>query len=371
MVEPGDMQTVAAFTDTYLPTVNGVTYTVRTWRDCWERHNGLMGVVYPDDDGYESGVREFPVSSVPFPFYPGFRFGLPDVPAGVRGLEPDLVHAHTPFSLGLAARRFALDRDLPLVVSYHTPAEEYAEYVSDAFAGAIRRVADRYERWFFEQADAVIVPSATAADRVATDGTPTHVVSNGVDIERFEPADEAAVAAFRERHDLPEGPLVGYTGRHGYEKRLEDLLAATASLDVGVVLGGDGPARPELQRRAAARDDVRFLGFLDRTELPTFYSALDAFAFPSPVETQGLVALEATACGTPVAAVDSGALSESVVDGETGYHFQPGDVDGFRAAVRRVLEERATLSARCLESRPELSVERSMERLSSVYDGLC
>ena len=157
MVEPGDMQTVAAFTDTYLPTVNGVTYTVRTWRDCWERRDGLMGVVYPDDDGYEPGVREFPVSSVPFPFYPGFRFGLPDVPAGVRGLEPDLVHAHTPFSLGLAARRFALDRDLPLVVSYHPPAREYAGYISDAFAGVISRVADRYERWFFEQADAVIV----------------------------------------------------------------------------------------------------------------------------------------------------------------------------------------------------------------------
>jgi len=370
VVEPGDMQTVAAFTDTYLPTVNGVTYTVRTWRDCWERHNGLMGVVYPDDDGYEPGVREFPVSSVPFPFYPGFRFGLPDVPAGVRGLEPDLVHAHTPFSLGLAARRFALDRDLPLVVSYHTPAEEYAEYISDAFAGAIRRVADRYERWFFGQADAVIVPSATAADRVAAGGTPTHVVSNGVDTGRFEPADEKAVAAFRARHDLPEGPLVGYTGRHGYEKRLEDLLATTADLDVTVVFGGDGPARPELRRRAAARDEVRFLGFLEREELSTFYSALDVFAFPSPVETQGLVALEAVACGTPVVAVDGGALSESVVDGETGYHFAPGDVDGFRGAIRRVLDERAALSARCRRRRPELDVERSIEQLSAVYDGL-
>ena len=363
------MQTVAAFTDTYLPTINGVTYTLRTWRDHWERRGGRMGVVYPGGDGYDPESREYPVSSVGFPFYPGFRFGLPGVPDAARELRPDVVHAHTPFTLGLAARRLAVDRDLPLVVSYHTPAGEYADYISDAFAGVVRHAADRYEQWFFGQADAVVVPSETAADRV--DGrTPTHVVSNGVDTERFAPADDAAIAAFRDRHDLPDGPLVGYTGRHGYEKRLGDLLAATAGLDVGVVLAGDGPARAELRRRAAARDDVRFLGFLDREALSTFYSALDAFAFPSPIETQGLVALEAVACGTPVVAVDGGALSESVVDGETGYHFPPGDVDGFRAAIRRVLDETAALSARCRRRRPELDVERSIERLSAVYDGL-
>ena len=363
------MQTVAAFTDTYLPTINGVTYTLRTWRDRWERRGGRMGVVYPGGDGYDSGTREYPVSSVGFPFYPGFRFGLPGVPDAARELRPDVVHAHTPFTLGLAARRLAVDRDLPLVVSYHTPAGAYADYISDAFAGVVRHAADRYERWFFGQADAVVVPSETAADRVEG-RTPTHVVSNGVDTERFAPADDAAIAAFRDRHDLPNGPLVGYTGRHGYEKRLGDLLAATAGLDVGVVLGGDGPARAELRRRAAARDDVRFLGFLDREALPTFYSALDAFAFPSPIETQGLVALEAVACGTPVVAVDGGALSESVVDGETGYHFAPGDIDGFREAIRRVLDEQAALSARCRGRRPELDVERSIERLSAVYDGL-
>jgi glycosyltransferase involved in cell wall biosynthesis len=361
------MQTVAAFTDTYLPTVNGVTYTVRTWRDAWRARGGRMPVVYPDDDGYEATGDEFPVPSVPFPFYRGFRFGWPRVPATVAGADPDVVHAHTPFTLGLAARRLAADREVPLVASYHTPAREYAAYISDAFVGAIRRAADRYERWFFEQADAVVVPSVTAAGQVRTAGTPVRVVSNGVDTERFRPVGETAVAAFRRRHDLPEGPLVGYTGRHGHEKCLDDLLSATVGVDAGVVLGGDGPAREELQRRAAARDDVVFLGFLDREELPAFYSALDVFAFPSPVETQGLVALEAVACGTPVVGVDSGALTETIVDGETGYHFQPGNVDRFRAAIRRALAESERLSERCLDHREGLGVDHSIEQLLDVY----
>jgi glycosyltransferase involved in cell wall biosynthesis len=362
------MKTVAVFTDTYLPTVNGVTYTVNTWRDHWHDRGGRMPVVYPNDDDYQPANGEYPVPSLPFPFYEGFRFGIPSIPDELA--DPDIVHAHTPFALGLAGRRLAGKRDVPLVVSYHTPAHEYADYISDAFAGLIRRAADRYEGWFFSRADAVVVPSETAAEAVDTGGTPTHVISNGVDTGRFRPVDGATLADFRERHDLPSGPLVGYTGRHGYEKRLEDLLAATEDLDVGVVLGGDGPAREDLEAQAGDRDDVSFLGFLDREDLPTFYSLLDAFAFPSPVETQGLVALEAIACGTPVVAADSGALSETVDDGVTGYHFPAGDADRFGTAIEKTLAGRDTLSERCKDRREDLSVQRSIDRLAEVYDGL-
>ncbi|MCY4730114.1 glycosyltransferase [Natronomonas gomsonensis] len=362
------MQTVAVFTDTYLPTVNGVTYTIETWRDYWCARGGRMPVVYPGSDGYRPAPDEHPVSSLPFPFYPGFRLGRPRIPSAISEADPDVVHTHTPFALGLAGRRLATRADLPLVASYHTPASEYAEYISDHLSGPLRRIAERYERWFFRQADAVVVPSRAAAAQVPDGGTPVHVVSNGVDTDLFQPSSEAAVAAFRDRHDIPEGPLVGYTGRHGHEKRLEELLTATRGIEATLVVGGDGPARSELERAAAARDDVVFLGFLDRSELPTFYTALDAFGFPSPVETQGLVALEAIACGTPVVAADGAALSETVVDGETGYHFEPGNVDGLTAAIRRALADRQRLSERCLSRRDALSVERSIDALENVYD---
>ena len=62
------MRTVAAFTDTYLPTVNGVSYTVRTWRRRWRRQGGRMAVGYPEDGDYRPKTGEHPVSSVPFPF---------------------------------------------------------------------------------------------------------------------------------------------------------------------------------------------------------------------------------------------------------------------------------------------------------------
>jgi len=360
---------VAAFTDTYLPTVNGVSYTVRTWRDRWVDSGGRMDVVYPGSDDYDPDPGEHPVGSLPFPMYEGFRLGLPTVPDAVAGV--DLVHAHTPFAVGLGGVRFARRADLPLVTSYHTPTAEYAEYLSSRprVEHRIQRLAERYERWFLSRSDAIVCPSEdtkTRIDRNVTVDTPAVVIPNGVDTDFFAPAD---ADAFRARYDLPDGPLIGYTGRHGHEKNLPELLHAADGVDATVVVGGDGPAREGLEALAADLGlDARFLGFLPREDLPGFYSALDAFVFPSPVETQGLVALEANACGTPVVAVDAGALSATIEDGVTGYHYAHGDIDGCRDTIRRVLDERASLSASCLDRRGAVSVGHAVEELAALYD---
>jgi glycosyltransferase involved in cell wall biosynthesis len=364
------MDAVAAFTDTYLPTVNGVTYTVKTWRDTWRSRGGRMDVVYPGSEDYDPDDGEYPVRSLPFPFYEGFRLGMPRVPDAVENV--DVVHAHTPFALGLSGLRLARRESLPLVASYHTPTSEYAAYLTSvgSFESRLEGLSERYERWFFDHADTVVTPSRITRryllDSVGVDAEVT-VISNGVDVERFAPVD---TDEFRRKYDL-SGPLVGYTGRHGFEKCLGDVVDAVAEADIDatLVFGGDGPAREGLERRAANRGvDARFLGFLPREELPAFYSALDAFLFPSPVETQGLVALEANACGTPVVGVDSGALADTVEDGVTGYHFDPGDIDGFAATIRRTLAERGRLRENCLARRDAISVDHAVDELAAVYD---
>jgi glycosyltransferase involved in cell wall biosynthesis len=362
-----ELPRVAAFTDTYLPTVNGVTYTVKTWRERRAGRGSHMDVVYPRSD-HVASAGEHPVSSLPFPFYDGFRVGVPQIPEAVS--QADVVHAHTPFSLGVGGYRLSRRLDVPLVASYHTPISEYASYISfnGAVEKAVRCSASRYERWFLDRADLIVAPSERTAEHVRENvgvATPVEVVANGVDVEFFSPVE---TDSFRERYDLPEGPLVGYTGRHGYEKCLDDVVDAVDGLDVTLVFGGDGPAREDLERKAAAVGvDARFLGFLDREELPQFYSALDVFAFPSPVETEGLVAMEANACGTPVVGVDSGALSDTIVDGKTGFTYPEGDIDAFRGDIERALAEYDDLRETCLDHRETVSVEHSVDRLADVY----
>jgi glycosyltransferase involved in cell wall biosynthesis len=371
------MHTVAAFTDTYLPTVNGVTYTLESWRAEWRERGGRMDVVFPGAPDYAPGDGEYTTRSVGFPFYDGFRMGLPGVPDAVR--DADVVHAHTPFALGLSGWYLARRVDAPLVASYHTPTAEYADYLAAGPAAAVvEGAARRYERRYMNAAAAVVVPSEPAGEHLRDIGvdTPVEVVPNGVDTDFFARPDGPALADFRAVYDLPDpadGPVVGYTGRHGFEKDLPEIPTAVAAADAEatLVFGGDGPARGAVERACeAAGVDARFLGFLPREDLPALYATLDAFLFPSPVETQGLVALEANACGTPVVGVDAGALADTVVDGETGYHYPRGDTAAFADAIDRTLAEREVLSRGCLDRREETSVGHAVDRLADLYDAV-
>ena len=366
------MYSVAAFTDTYLPTVNGATYTIRAWRDRWRARGGRMDVVFPNAPDYDCEDGEHATRSFGFPFYEGFRVGLPGVPEAVSGVE--IVHAHTPFALGLSALYLARRTDRPLVASYHTPTAEYADYIAD---GPLERVVEgtarQYERWYLNRADRVVAPSEPAAAHLREIGveTPVEIVPNGVDTDFFAPVGREAERAFRDRHDLPDGPLVGYTGRHGYEKELPTIppAVARADTDATLVFGGDGPARGAVEQAAReAGVDTRFLGFLDREELPAFYSTLDAFLFPSPVETQGLVALEANACGTPVVGVDAGALRDTIQEGANGAKYEQGDLGAFAAAIDRVVGSAEGFREHCLDRRDRTSVDRAVDTLRDVYE---
>lgn len=361
---------IGTFTDTFLPTVNGVTYTVTTWRDRWIANGGEMPIVYPAVDGYRPAADEYPIRSLPFPFYDGYRVAVPFIPDALG--EVDVIHAHTPFSLGLAALRYRRRVDAPLVASYHTPTGEYTSYLAPFIPVAkwLSAISQRYERWFYDQADIVTVPTKVTADRLRETlevDTPIRIVSNGVDLDRFRPVDPGR---FLDQYDLPNGPLIGYTGRHGHEKCLDALVDAVAAGpdDWTLVLAGGGPATDGLRTRAAEGGiDARFLGFLDRSDLPAFYTAIDVFAFPSPVETQGLVALESIACGTPVVGIDSGALSETIEQGETGFLYPADDIPAFTAAITRALTDAERLREICLDRRSDHSVADSIAALSRIY----
>ncbi|WP_459808131.1 glycosyltransferase [Halopiger thermotolerans] len=361
---------VAAFTDTYLPTVNGVTYTIDLWRSRWTEQRGRMTVVYPRSRGHDARAGERPVPSVPAPTYRGHRLGVPIAPAALP--TPDVVHVHSPFTLGLAGIRFARRSSVPVVASYHTVlADRLAQRVGHpALAAGLQKACLRYERRFYDAVDLVTAPTAAARRYVRTAIDPTtavEVVSNGIDTDTFRPVDSTA---FEAAYDIDgDSPLVGYAGRHSPEKYLSELLEAAADTDVTVLLAGDGPSRPQLVERARTLEcDVAFLGVLPRDALPAFYSALDVFAFPGRIETQGLVALEANACGTPVVAADAGALRDTVIDGETGYRYPPGDVAALRRAIDRTMAEQDRLRERCLRRRETIAVERSLDRLATLYE---
>ncbi|GAA4928182.1 glycosyltransferase family 4 protein [Actinoplanes utahensis] len=266
----------------------------------------------------------------------------------------DVVHAHD-WLVAHTAMTVRDHLDVPLVATIHaTESGRHQGHLPHPH----NRTIDDIERWLADQADRVIVCSdymkreitrlfGVPADRV-------DVVYNGVDTLRWR-ARPRAVAAARTRY-AGDGPLISYAGRLVYEKGVQLLLAALPALrdrfpGLRVVIAGDGPYRAELEALAAGAPEVSFAGFLGGHELTALMGASDCYVVPSIYEPFGMVALEASAAGTPVAVAATGGLAEIVDHGVTGVTFPPGDPYALAEAVDSVLADRDYARSLALRAR--------------------
>lgn len=268
-------------TDAWEPQVNGVVRTLRT----------VVGELR--DVGHEVEVVNPQLfKTIPCPTYPEISLAL--LPKkGIRQVaerfRPTAIHIATEGPLGLAARSLCKKHGWPFTTSFHT---RFPEYVHER-AWIPTSWTYRAMRWFHSGADRMMVATESIQRELESRGFGNAVRwSRGVDTELFRPFP----AGERLFDHLPR-PIHMVVGRVAVEKNIEAFLEL--ELDGSKVVVGDGPQRPELQRRFP---DVHFAGAKHGEELARHYASGDIFCFPSRTDTFGLVMLEALASGMPVAA---------------------------------------------------------------------
>lgn len=190
--------------------------------------------------------------------------------------------------------------------------------------------------------------------------TAPYCVDNGFFAEGANPL-RAKALELRGRWGVPESARCFlFAGKLVSKKRPQDLAAAIERLSrrmpgqVHLLVVGSGPLQKELEAQAMARHlPITFAGFLNQTEMPSAYAAADCLVLPSDYgETWGLVVNEAMACGLPAIVSDRvGCGPDLVTDGETGFQFRFGDIEGLAAGLakfaalndseRRAMGERA------------------------------
>lgn len=149
-------------------------------------------------------------------------------------------------------------------------------------------------------------------------------------------------------------------------KRITDCIEVlarvrkTGGVPARLVMCGEGPERKEAEELAArlgVADDVLFVGQKPQLMIRHYLSIADALLLPSQSESFGLVALEAMACNVPVIATRVGGIPEVVVDGETGFLYEVGDVDGMSKGMIRILTD-SSLSGRLGEHGRDVAVSK-------------
>lgn len=363
---------IALVTDTYLPQVNGVTTIVRRIVDATRAAGHAVAIVAPryphgsgDDGGGGGGGDVLRIPSVPFPPYPSIRLSLPlhrRVAQFLDRFAPDLIHVATEGPLGVLGRRYAMNRDLPLVTSFHT---DFPKYARDYGFRFLTPLVWRWLLHFHRPARMTQTPGVAVRDELVRRGLRNTVVwGRGVDPRQFHPV-RREVGWRRWMGGGDDTVIVLHVGRLAPEKNLGVLVDAWRRAHrclgprASFVIAGEGPAAAYVSTRIPF---VRQLGFLDRESLAAVYASADLCVLPSRTETCGLVALEAMASGLPVIAADAGGLAESVRHGENGLLVRPHDARGFRDAIvtlaldgerRRALAARARRTAEQRDSHGE------------------
>ncbi|MBV9896638.1 MAG: glycosyltransferase family 4 protein [Chloroflexi bacterium] len=292
-------------------------------------------------------------------------------------VRPDLVHVQHPLERCLYARmvRRIEGWRLPLVVTAHSLFGEHAEPTIHQLMAPNLRAAER-----------VIAVSDHIADQsiaLGVDAKRVRVIRSGVDTHRFQPRDRSA--ARRRLRISFEAAVVLFVGNLEPRKQVDVLLRAVAQVRKQIaaarllVVGSGESAGAEDQTARLVRlttdlglgDAVEFMGQLSEDELLDAYAAADMFALASSSEAQGIVALEAMACGLPVVATEVGGLPATIDEGRTGFLVPPGDVAALAQRILGVLLEPERAAAIGAAARHEVeqrfSWKRAVEATLEVY----
>ena len=206
-------------------------------------------------------------------------------------------------------------------------------------------------------------------------GNRVFLVPTAVDNDWWtEQATKADRGATRAAWNVPcEGTVALFCAKLQPWKGPMDLLEAFARAKIPnsyLVFAGDGPERSNLERKAAELgvvDRVRFLGFVNQSQLPSAYCAADLFVLPSLFEPFGLVVNEAMLCGLPVAVSDRvGARFDLVRADENGYLFPAGDVEALAAVLRQVLPDQEKRARMGVAARRRMETWSPREYVDSV-----
>ena len=327
---------VAIVTESFLPSINGVTNSVLRVIDTLVAGGHEVQVVAPTAEG--PSHRGVPVIKSPSVILSGFPVAIPTplMSAALDRFAPDVIHVAAPFWLGGEAIAYGHRRGIPTVAIYQTDVAGYMKRYGLDFATT---VVDAMTAGIHKLATLNLAPTQDGVDRLQSLGISRVAVwGRGVDLELFSPGRRTTSAVEELRRAwAPQGErVVGYVGRLAPEKQVGRLIEVCGIPHTRIVIVGDGPDRQELEDRFTGYP-VTFTGRLSGDELANAYAAMDVFVHAGTEETFGQTIQEAHASGLPVIAPSIGGQRHLIRQGIDGYLVDHTRWGSFREAVENLV----------------------------------
>ncbi len=408
---------IAIASDLFWPTINGISVFSRNLVEGLTKRGHEVVVFAPSQTGdyyveEVDGYKIVRLSSLNFPFYHNQTSPLPP-PKKIAGrikvpqlyinngyrlsltpyneirkycdneFHPDVVHIQLQLTVGQAMMTYAHRRNLPVVSTNHSSPENLFDNLKllAPFSPIINRTVLLYTKQFNVRADYATMPTQQAIDRhfknITKAKMPIEPVSNGIDLSAFTP--EKPPKEFYDKFGLSQkSKIVMYIGRVDAEKHISTLISAfskvlTKEPKAQLIVVGDGTDMPHLQNLVYSlgiEENVYFMGTQLGEDLINFHRAATVFASASPTETQGIVFLEAAACGKPVIGVDVGAVKEICQDNINGFLCETDNDDQISESMLKILQDKKLadkFSKASLEIIKQHDLNFTLDKFEEIY----
>ncbi len=377
---------IAFFADTFRPNIDGVVTAMANLEEGLKKQGHKTEYFVPAPQKKEDELQGVHYAkSFAFPPYPQYRvvYDGRNIERECEKFNPAAIHCHAMATMAVAARTVAKKQGIPLVGTFHTMLPDAVHYITknQGLQEWGVHLTWNYLAWLYRDFDVVTSPSEYVKGLLLRHGIESVVVPGGIDTKKFTPG--KLPGEIKEWFEFDGGKFL-FVGRVVKEKNIDYILELAKSKawkegNCRAYIVGEGPYKKEFEAKVAAakaagkigRHSIFFEGRVARHVLVGFYRAADVFLFPSKFETQGLVALEALACGTPVAAFMNTAAGELVGQGKNGALL--GADDSYEDATRKIIgaaHAKKKMAAHCRKVALKFDLVQYSKSVEKIYKRL-
>lgn len=382
---------IGLFTDSYPPYINGVSTSVATLKRALEKQGHIVYVVTVSNNAlkyeYDQEERIVKVPGIPIGIY-DYRLSRIYPLSMINTMKNwnlDVVHSHTEFGIGILARLFAKQFNIPLVHTYHTLYEDYTHYITHGyFEKSSKKIVEYLTKFYCDKTATELIVTTNKIYKLFREKYKfeknIHIVPTGMEVEKFfkENVNYKDVDRLKRKLGIQRKDFVIlFVGRLASEKNVEFLIDCQKELvkkikNIKLLIVGDGPDKEkyeELSKENGLESNIIFNGKAAWEEMPIYYHCADLFATASTTETQGLTVIEAMASGVVPLCIEDEAFLSTVTADLNGIVFK--DEKEYCEAVVKLYKDnqlRNKISNQARVQAEHCSSKTFADRVLEVYE---
>ena len=371
--------TIGIFNDSFFPMTDGVLMVIDNYAKRLAKFANVIVFVPKYKEDYDDSRFNYKVvrcKSIKTPLYV-YALPTPDIDRNFKEeLEKsnlDIVHIHSPFTVGKIGLKYAKKHNIPVVATMHSQfRQDFKRFFKNDF------IAERFNRSLinlFEKCDECWAVNSEVGRIFHEDygySKLPRTMDNATEMLPIKNKKEA-ISFIKDKHSIKNEKILLFVGRINKLKNIYFIAKALElvkdRLDYKMIFMGTGPDEKDFKEyinNSSIKDKVIFVGNItDRELVAKYFAAADLFLFPSLYDASSIVQIEAASQSLPGLFLKGAATTANVIDNENGF-LENNDIKDYADRIVEIFNDKKLLDSVSKRAFEELYVNWDM-KIDEVY----